>query len=409
MQARSASESEDTLPARRELPLVWFAPERASSKRTKRSEYSTRHAKLAKCAKGLGLKRGEWYMKSRCRIRLIDGEIITRDIAISPQDHDIFWPELSCLQIICDWFEPGLSDPEAQICLLPELNSLESSASGSHRSHATYHPPDTSSTISEMLSLHSTRAHDKETKPIRAAGHQPRPGAELDDDEQQNTSASQHDMMEPRSTPPDTTRAELLHGLTGYEKHSYIINVTKAYFDALPGDERWNPIEGGEFWIPNDHVMVRDVGAVPQEQAFYWLARGHELWTHQGESIRVRDIEQRFSPSPLVDPLWATMVLWKEHLAFEDYDSVDLFSTQSGLYPDLYVFDLSRAVLMILPSLDNAISERRSQEPSSRTDYDTWRERIRVHERRDQEQIRRAKKPSRFPGDTKGPYVVSLR
>ncbi|KAK3078278.1 hypothetical protein LTS18_007983, partial [Coniosporium uncinatum] len=149
--------------------------------------------------------------------------------------------------------------------------------------------------------------------------------------------------------------------MTAYEKHSYIMNVTKAYLDALPGDERWNPISSCEYSIPTDHVMVRDVGALPMEQAFYWLALGHEVWNHQGKSIGVRDLEQRFCPDPSVDPLWARMVLWKQHPAFEDYEPEDLFVLQPGLDPNL---------------LDEAYRDRWRQEASYRAYYDAWRERI---------------------------------
>jgi len=169
----------------------------------------------------------------------------------------------------------------------------------------------------------------------RRTGRQPGPSTELDDSEQQDASVSQHDVTGSRSTTPDTNHSESVHEMTAYEKHSYIMNVTKAYLDALPGDERWNPISSCEYSIPTDHVMVRDVGALPMEQAFYWLALGHEVWNHQGKSIGVRDLEQRFCPDPSVDPLWARMVLWKQHPAFEDYEPEDLFVLQPGLDPNL--------------------------------------------------------------------------
>ncbi|KAK3061735.1 hypothetical protein LTS18_005548 [Coniosporium uncinatum] len=67
----------------------------------------------------------------------------------------------------------------------------------------------------------------------RRTGRQPGPSTEFDDSEQQDPSVPQHDMTGSRSTTPDTDHSESVHEMTAYEKHSYIMNVTKAYLDAL--------------------------------------------------------------------------------------------------------------------------------------------------------------------------------
>jgi len=172
-------------------------------------------------------------MHSRCRIRLIDGEIITRDIAVAHQDHNIFWSEYFCLQVICNWAEPDLTDPDAKICLLPESYFSESFVLHSHASHATYRPMDFSPTRLEKLLSHSTRGRREDKMSARRTGRQPGPSTEFDDSEQQDPSVPQHDMTGSRSTTPDTDHSESVHEMTAYEKHSYIMNVTKAYLDAL--------------------------------------------------------------------------------------------------------------------------------------------------------------------------------
>jgi len=119
--------------------------------------------------------------------------------------------------------------------------------------------------------------------------------------------------------------------MSSYEKHQYILNVTKAYFDALPGDDRWESIPKSNFSIPSSHVFVRDIGLIPKELAFRWLTLSHEDWNENRRPTGLCDVERHASLEFAVDPVRARSILRKQVPTFADYEQGNILTAPSGL------------------------------------------------------------------------------
>lgn len=67
----------------------------------------------------------------------------------------------------------------------------------------------------------------------------------------------------------------------------------------------------GSLIIPDDDILITNVGVGKRSEAFHWLMLGHNVYDSEYQELTVRDLEHNVDPHGVMNPMYVRGSLWK--------------------------------------------------------------------------------------------------